>query len=641
MKHRPNTNRNKDGLLQRLLTRKHAIVLWLLPAVFLSAITIFSVVDNIVSLYFPSFAYGIVLFLMSFVINHQYFSFIHRGPSSDFFYALPLSRTGLYFRLNASAIVNLLAPSSIMAALHYILMYLRNVRSNLPVSVGEQDFTAYWTSFASLVIKILLFYFIMQIFYFISEKTLSAITMFILVNIFWPLVVLFFTDATAGFLPGFISPLLKSPEGISLWLIRIIQLFSPMSAFFLSSDTAFDLFSLALLALSALTAWYLFKKRQAEHSRPSGTLRRPDMVTHWMVTLGISLLGGYICHYLRLSSASITTIDIDVADVYSPAPFIIGIALGLILSLWAFNLVQGKGKMNWKAIIRPAAATAVPLAIWLAIVTTGAFGFSVKAPQSSDVAKVTISYYNGNYEGVNLTTKVSLTDRQDIDDFMKLYGQTVSPDNPGLSVPRNLSSREQLQHFIEFQGINISENRYGASYGDTVLTITMKTGQTMSRSLPLLRTPANKNYYSLFMRNRDYQMAEFTFDEVLMLHNPAFAPLEILPNENIPATQMPSWVSILQNSVKDQDTLFIYEVNMMRRLIAHHMLSASENERADYVEKAPCIMRLTVNEIAIKGATEPLIFDYPVNPDSLKPLTKLLEDLQSTVQYSAKPGYYR
>jgi hypothetical protein len=639
MKHRSNTKRHQGGLLQSLLFRKHAIVLWLLPAVFLFAFTFFSIVDNRVSLYFPSFAYGVVLLLMTFVVNHYYFSFIHRGPAADFFYALPLSRSGLYLRLNTSAIINLLAPSFIMAALHYFLMYLRDVRKNFPYSVGGQDFTAYWTSFASLMIKILLFFFIMQIFYFISEKTSSAVTMFILVNIFWPLVVLFFTDATASFLPGLIAPSLASTTGISLWLIRVIQLFSPMSAFFLSSDMAFDLFPLALLALSALAAWYLFKKRQAEHSRQAGALRRPVMVTHWMVTLGVSLLGGYICHYLRVASASVATTD--AAGAYSPAPFMIGVALGLILSLWVFNLIQGKGKIKWKAIIRPAAAAAVPLAVWLAIVTTGASGFSLKTPQASDVEKVTITYHNSDHEGAKLTTKVSLTDERDIEDFMKLYGQTVSSDNPGMSVPRNLSSREQLRYFIEYQGTMMSENRYGANFDDAEFTITMKNGQSFNRSLPLLRTPANENYFRLFIRNRDYQMAEFTFDEVLLIYNPDFAPPEILVNENLPAAKIPGWVSALQNAVKKHDSLFIYEIYMMRRMIAHHLLSATEEERADYIDQAPCVMRIIVNEIAIKGATEPLIFDYPVNPDRLKPLAKLLEDLQSTAQYSAKPGCYR
>lgn len=581
---------------------------------------------------FPGFSYGLVLFVMSFVVNHQYFSFMHRTPSADFMYALPLSRGGLYRRLNVSAIVNLLAPSTIMAVIHYLVIYVRNA-TKYGYVMTAQDFTDYWISFASLIVKILLFFFIMQIFYLVSEKTSSAITMFILVNIFWPLVVLLFTDATASFLPGFIAPSLVSSGGVPSWILRIIQLFSPMSAFFLSHPSIFDWFSLALLILSALMSWYLFRKRQAEHARSSGTLRYPVMVTQWVVTLGVSLLGGYSCHYLRLAIASYTTKGVS-AGIYSSAPFIIGVVLGLVLSLWVFNLFQGKGKLNWRALIRPAVAAIVPLTIWMAIVMSGAFGFSVKTPQTSDVKKVTISYHDDRYDGAgSVTTQISLTDERDIADFMELYGQTVSPDNPGLSVPRNLSSSKQLQHFIEYQRVMIGENRYHSLFEDTEFTITLNDGSTMTRRFPLLESPANEHYYRLLMRNRDYRLAEFTFKEMFGLADQNVVLQEILLNENVPAKEIPSWVPALQKALSALEHEYyatpIYETYSLRMIIAQYLLTAPEEECATYAEQAPCVIRVTLSERAIKGATEPFVFDYPVNPDTLKPLAEALEELLS------------
>lgn len=625
--------KQRSGELIRLLIQKHSIVLWVIPIVFLSMTTIVSLIAGQGISEFPGFSYGFVLFLMSFVVNHQYFSFMHRMPSTDFIYALPLSRAGLYLRLNGSAIINLLVPSSIMAVIHFLVIYLRNA-AKYSYAMTTQDFSEYWTSYASLVVKILLFFFIMQIFYFISEKTSSAITMFILVNLFWPLVVLLFTDATASFLPGFIAPSLVLSGGVSSWILRIIQLFSPVSAFFLSYPPDFDWFSLGLLILSAMLSWYLFRKRQAEHARQSGTLRYPVMVTHWIVTLGVTLLGGYICHYLRLAVASYVTTE--TAGKYSPIPFIIGVALGLILSLWVFNLFQGKGKINWRTLLSPTIAAIIPLSIWMVIVMSGAFGFSVKTPQTSDIAKVTIAYHNdqyGYYGAGKVVTHVLLTDERDIDDFMKLYGQTVLPDNPGLSVPRNLSSSKQLQHFIEDQRVTIGENRYRSYFEDTEFTITMKDGRTMKRRLPLLESPANEYFYSLFMRHHDYQLAEFTFKEIIGFADSGVVSQEILVNENIPETKRPSWVSDLQKALKAVEHEYhaapIYETYALRVMIAQHLLTLTEEERAAYIEQAPCVIRLTVNKLAIKGATEPLVFDYPVNPDLLKPLGKALEEIMN------------
>lgn len=62
-------------------------------------------------------------------------------------------------------------------------------------------------------------------------------------------------------------------------------------------------------------------------------------------------------------------------------------------------------------------------------------------------------------------------------------------------------------------------------------------------------------------------------------------------------------------------------------MIAQHLLTSTEKERAAYIDQAPCVIRLTMSELAIKEATEPLVFDYPVNPDLLKPLGKALTDL--------------
>ena len=179
MKDRSDT-KQKSGQLAHLFIWKHSIILWLIPIIFLSMTTIVSFIAGQVITDFPGFSYGFVLFLMSFVVNHQYFSFMHRTPSADFMYALPLSRAGLYLRLNGSAIISLLIPSSLMAVIHFLVIYLRNA-AKYSYAMTAQDFSEYRTSYASLVVKILLFFFIMQIFYFISDKTSSAITMFVLV----------------------------------------------------------------------------------------------------------------------------------------------------------------------------------------------------------------------------------------------------------------------------------------------------------------------------------------------------------------------------------------------------------------------------------------------------------------------------
>ena len=179
--------------------------------------------------------------------------------------------------------------------------------------------------------------------------------------------------------------------------------------------------------------------------------------------------------------------------------------------------------------------------------------------------------------------------------------------------------------------MTIGENRYRSYFEDTEFTITMKDGRTMKRRLPLLESPANEYFYSLFMRHHDYQLAEFTFKEIIGFADSGVVSQEILVNENIPETKRPSWASDLQNALKAVEHEYhaapIYETYALRMMIAQHLLTLTEEERAAYIEQAPCVIRLTVNKLAIKGATEPLVFDYPVNPDLLKPLGKALEEI--------------
>jgi len=57
MKHRSNIIQ-RGGAFQRLLIKKHSIILWLIPIVFLSMTTIVSLIGGLALTEFPGFSYG-------------------------------------------------------------------------------------------------------------------------------------------------------------------------------------------------------------------------------------------------------------------------------------------------------------------------------------------------------------------------------------------------------------------------------------------------------------------------------------------------------------------------------------------------------------------------------------------------------
>ncbi len=642
-----NTESDYRGGTLRTLIWKRPVTLWLLPAVFLFLTTIVPLAGNHYWFIDPMpWVHGLVLLLMSFIVAHQYFSFMHRVPASDFYFSLPAGRTRLFFGLNLGALACLLGPSFVMAALHFALRLLRDENMpSLPFAVSH-GYAAYWTPILSLWIRMLIFFFMMLIFYLITEKTTTAVTLFLLVNAFWPAVILLFTDATASFLPGFIAPSLTSEAVISPWIARVIQIFSPVSAFFQESDTAFSWFTLLLLALTFLTAWALFRIRPAENSRQSGRFNWPQTITQWMVVLAVSLLGGYAGHYLRV----ITTLSAaGQTAVSSPLPFLIGVFLGLILSLWAFNLFHGKGRIRWKALILPAAATAIPLAVWLSVVITGASGFSTELPPASDVARVTITYSNMDVwplrEHGYSSVKVTLTDEKEIELFTSLYRQILTPENPGLFLPRTLSSNQQVRQFAENQRQTLwpekAETGEGltSNYPDTVFTLETKDGRKISRRLPLNENIRNDCFRALIARNRDYFLAEYSFKTLVDPYavtgyaTPAQYKLEIRPAQNIPPSEWPRWVFDLQKDMGKGEYISPHDFFQMRGLIAGYLLSSSEAERGLYTETAPCVLRVTLlsgGESESPDAS--LILDYPVNPDRLKPLADFLRQMNQRMR---------
>lgn len=483
------------------LVWRRPIALWLVPLIYLFIVTTLPLLPSRgIGLFFGVSSFSFVLYGMSFVIAQHFFSFIHHLKRCDYYFALPVSRSRLFFSLNLGAFTYLLGPTLTIMGLNTVIRLII-----APSSTGA---LAFWGELLGFLPQFIYFFLLLEVSYLLTGKSSTAINMFILLNVFWPLMIFLYSDATSRFLPGFINPMEQAAHSTGVFIL--LQVFSPMSTA-ISGPINYFWVTLLMAGLLFLVAHWLFKHRQAGVTRGDYPTNGPFRLTEWMGIMAISLLGGYAAHLLRVQTAAN---DRPLKSV-SPVPFLIGLVLGFLLSLWLFNIIRGKGRILWRAFILPALTTAVPLIIWLLIVMTGAFGFTSKTPVDASVEKVSIRY--SNTYGAFLTTASNkpfifeLDNEKDTALMFNLYETTVAPDNPGLSYPRTLESLEQLKDYLGKRYTATYEDGFGPYriwYSDTYITLLFSDGTTKERILPMPMIVTNDDYRALLRQNKKFYMAE-------------------------------------------------------------------------------------------------------------------------------------
>lgn len=607
-----------------LAWRKPA-ALWFLPLIFLFIFTTLPLLSERGLWPFTAhFFNGLLFMVMSFVLVHQFFGFVHRMDRTDFYFSLPSSRTKLFAWLNLSALVHLAGPSLVIMGLNTILASL------LPhTEPGWYDYTpsptSIWISYAGLLIRICYFFFLLEVCYLITEKALTAVGLFVMLNIIWPLMLFSFSDATSQFLPGFINPLVTALEKPSSLMVVLFQLFSP--AFFTGGLAHYHL-PLGLMTLGmTFLAFCLFRARQAGYSSGEGSVNWPFRLIQWMGVITLSLLGGYGAHYLR-----VWTTDSEFTPVnLSPAPFLIGTGLGFLLSLWIFNLISGKGKIRWRSMLAAALAAALPYAVWLCIVMTGAGGFSTRLPEADSLKRAGI-YYPGAYfspfgREESRPFLLELTTEQDLALLAEIYRSVLSPDNPGLDLPRTLSSKGQSRDFVRLKNPFIlpygGNEIYYPHLPETHLILETKDGRSCERSLTLPLYANNPDYLQLLRQNDLFFMAELSDYAAVDKFHVTYR-LEATPYAS--ATDKEAWIHPLMAAGEEDDYPFESLMQHMTYYIALSLGGQDDRALAGLVARAPCLIhvRLELPTGSAASGDQPAI-TLPVDPERVPGLRQLID----------------
>ena len=615
--------------------------LWLIPLI---SLFIMSTIPLIASkgLGWSIGSHALVLIVMSVVLAHRFFGFVHDMAACDFYFALPGRRSKMFFHLNLASMTYLIGPSALIALLNSLLFTLINVLHPVPpdaytgmmffFTIGASEpLTA--LSVIALYLKIIYLFLFLELFYLLSDKAGRANTMALLINLFWPIVIYFYTDATVRFLPGF--PDRVEPLGMpsAPWYELLFrQILSPLSAVITTLDFYEHFWVYAILPIAAwLLCRHFFIKRQVEYARLSTKMNWPFAITQWIGMLSVTLIGGYACHHLRAIIYDATKAE---PNVMTPAPFLIGCGLGLILSLWIFNLIRGKGKLAWKPLIAAFLAVLIPFSAWLGVVMSGANGYSDRWPEDDRIRSIEIYYPDGSYVFQETNQRVvALKEQSDIADVSALVRQVFNEDNLGLRTPHTLQSRTlsdayvlsllQPQHknagSLFFIDITSFWSELSSHYVDLICHTT--DGATIRRKMVLPYNPANPHYRELLLRNNRFLLAEYggtpshlgryehgLYEDLSTLDGVLHTTLSVETTKDNLTKAERVWQSRLVAMVSDEQyeeaRVAEFFAQNLCKTAAHDLLSQDADAYKQLVDNAPFIVHIHITYT-------------PNNPDTL------------------------
>lgn len=627
--------------------------LWILPLIFLFLATSLPLLApkglSSSALILPATA--LMSLLMAFVLVHHFFSFVHHLDKNDFYFALPSSRSKLFWKLNASALTYLIVPSLIIMGLNSVLiLFLGRSPMEAWASYGP-SLPQLWTSYAGQVLQLVYFFLLLELAYLVTEKAGSAVTAFVLINVFWPLLLYLYSDATSRFLPGLLNPLTGEGQG-GPGFFALFSLLSP--GFFMLQD-GLNPWTFPMLAGLALLTYLAFRRRQAGYSPASSSIHWPFELTQWMGIMSLTLLGGFGAHSLRISTADFYP-SADLAPLLSPLPFLVGSGLGFLMALWAFNLIRGKGRLDWRALPWTILVTAIPYLAWLALTMTGT-GFSSELPKAQELSRIRIHYresydlpYPNRSEG---SFSFDLTDPRDLALFAGLYEEALNPDNPGLALPRTLSSKELFNSYVrEIVNRPVGEGEesggdpfyYGGWFPESHFSLWTKEGRRYQRIMALPQTWKNDSYLQLLRGNRRFFLAELS---QYSIQGKVRVSYKLQATDRATDQDRETWIDPLLEMQADK-TLFFSDSDLgyMAGWIARKLALESDAYFDQLQADSPALIQIKVDLFGIQGTEAgDLQILLPVDPDKMPGLKILIDqqlnfyrELQDREAYKGTPG---
>lgn len=308
--------------------------------------------------------------------NFISFSFLYKKNSSDVFHSLPLTRTGLFVSRAAASFVTVAIPltlgyASLLALTAFYPTYL--------LGTFAQILSAY-------LVNLLCMLFVSGftlIFIVCAGSTFDLIISFAGFNAAISVVGLIISNLSSGYLSGYSAEntdsILKAISPMVYCAASAVEfaLGGAENAYSITGNIGFILITLGGSAAFIIASILLFGHRKTERGGQAYAYK----FIYVICSILAGICGGYI----------LSTI-FSLAGDKKPVSYlgVISFIPGALLTVTVYGAVTERGFKKFKKSLVYGAVSAAAYFVILAVIMSGAFGFSTRVPEKNDVSYVEI-----------------------------------------------------------------------------------------------------------------------------------------------------------------------------------------------------------------------------------------------------------
>lgn len=413
--------------------------------------------------YYGSFLFFLYL-LPTIILVHRHFSFLHKQAEANLVLSLPAKRLELYSALWLSLLGNLLLARLLSLLQNFFYAGARLIPLALILRLE-----------GAILLRLIAVAAFLIFFYVSLANSFNAQILAAVINFFYFLLYILWGFYASSMLPGFepgnlndLAPYLVVPylSGLSIWA-------RPASAHLIY----WLCFSLFFILLSG----FLFQRREAEQVGQDSYMNAGFIFARAVSSLAGGLALGMLFSLMQL--------DYGVTAEESWLVMIVGFALGVLLVTLVADLIFQRSEVPlWKSLLA-SLCNLIPLALIVAVLASGAFGYTDKRPASGRSKEVSLRiagmddfdavsklfYLNWNLDLSHYgsdTTELLIRDPEQIERIAKLMAYSYQEKSgyvdyqKALALPRNLTSQKRLKED--------NQRNYGANIAITPIEIAWK-----------------------------------------------------------------------------------------------------------------------------------------------------------------------
>ncbi len=330
-------------------------------------------------------ACGIISAIFVSIANYISFSYLYKKNSSDVFHALPLTRSGLLIARAGAAFLTVLIPLTVG---YVSLLALTAFYPTYVIGTFSQIASAYLMN-----ILCIAFASAFSLIFIICagsafDLALSYIGFNSAVLVIGTIISAIASDHLSGYATDYINDILKSVSPIVFCGAGAAEFAlgeNGKTAYSLLSSGKFITEVIVFTAVMFIGSLILYNHRKAE--------RGGQAYAYKFIYIICSVLAG-ICGGYLLSRIFIFAADSKEISLIGAITFV----AGALLTAVVYGAVTERGFKKFKSALIYGGVSTVAYILILAVIFTGAFGFSKRVPENKDIKIATVRFQNENIE---------------------------------------------------------------------------------------------------------------------------------------------------------------------------------------------------------------------------------------------------